>query len=297
MLFLSLIFTFVVFLILDRAYQDQVRVTRERGAPEVAIQQMIADNNLDAPVLARYARVLTGNFGTSIATGMPVSVRISERLPTTVKFVAAGLVVTFAFAIPMGVLSAIKRNTIVDMLFSATSVLCKSVPFFWLSLLVVLLFSLELGWLPFGETGTIRHYILPAFTLGLSYFGFAMQAIRATTLSALSNNNNVDLIFPQAGVKGGDTYQDAILPTVAKSGFQLGWLFFCIIIVEPGFILPGVGSLLFTGLRLFDSPVILGCIMTLSALFIVVNAVVILVFAGVAFIVRKRFGKRGYEYV
>jgi peptide/nickel transport system permease protein len=132
---------------------------------------------------------------------------------------------------------------------------------------------------------TWRSYIMPGLTLGLVYFGFATQAVRATTLIII-RNDRAGLAFFETDEGEGHNFQNAISLVVAKSGLQLGWLFGAVIIVEMLFAIPGVGRMLIQGLRIFDVPVCTGSIMALSTHFLAVAAIIGAIFAVITIILR-----------
>lgn len=135
----------------------------------------------------------------------------------------------------------------------------------------------------------MRSYVLPIITLGFSYFGFAMQAVRATTLQALGGSN-ADLVFPGNDIGDEDAVQNAILPTVAKSGLQIGWLLLGVILVEVVFAFPGIGRLALEGIYNRDTAVAVGSMMRLYVLLLITGAVVCLAFAGLAHVLREKLG-------
>ena len=296
MIVLLLVYTFVIFLIVTPSPESITQEMREFGASDEQIRQVITEQGLDVPLMTRYFRMLTGNFGVSLLTRQPVAAMIGERLPATFILVLASLIVSLVFAVPMGIISAVMRTRVIDTLCSAVSMLCKSFPFFWLALLMIGVFSIDLGWFPtMGSSEEIVSYVMPVFILGFSYFGFAMQAVRASTVKALGNQR-AGIFFPESDNNDGRAFQNAILPSVARSGLQTGWLLFGVIIVEGIFAMPGVGVLFLQGIMQRDTPVILGGIMALSYCFIITAAVGGLVFALITFIIRSIAGRRGYEY-
>ena len=288
---MAIVYSFVIFLIIEITPEYQAVTIVDSEVADAQIRQfIIMENDLKESLIIRYIRLMAGNFGISMITGQQVNYLIVGRLPTTVVLILTSLVVTFVFAIPIGILSAVMHNRIADVIFSTISVLCKSIPFFLLALLLLKWFSFDLGWLPTAGAVSWRGYVLPVVTLGFSYFGFAAQAIRATVIRARSNDGT-GLFFPERNVNNGRTLISAILPTIPKSGMQLGWLFSGIIIVEQLFAMPGVGGILLQGINTRDTPVVLGGIATLSYCFIVISAIIGLVFAGVFRLFRPKSGK------
>ena len=291
---LTIIFTFVVFLIVDSSPGDPVRIMLGADTTDEEIEQYREELGMNEPVITRYWRSLLGDLGTSYTTGQPVSDIIKARLPSTITLILASLIITFIIALPLGILSAVKRGKAVDIIFKIFSVICKSVPFFWLSLLLVLLFSVKFMWLPVGGTDTWAGYVIPVITLVFSYVGFAMQAVRATAIRAI-NYGNKGLFFQESddaySVGKGVKVQNAMLPSIAKSGLQLSWLVIGVVVVDTISSIPGIGNMLMTGLMTRDSPVIYGGIMAFSLCFLIAAAVFSLIVAGIIFALRLKPAK------
>ena len=285
-----LVFTFVTFLAIDSAPGDPALIMLGSDASQADIQLLRQQLDLDGPFIVRYVRMLTGNYGVSLMTREPVGAMIGARLPTTVVTILLGLVVAFVFAIPLGIVSAFQRNKVVDVIFSAFAVICKSLPFFWLSLVLLLVFALNLRLLPIAGADSWEHYILPAFALGIPFVGYAMQTVRATAIKAIGKDKS-GLIFPESDVREDNTLMNAVLPNVARSGLQLGWLFGSAMVIEMTFATPGLGRLLLQSVMSRDVPVLLGCLMVLAGCFLAGALVLTVIFEGIAFGLRAIFGK------
>lgn len=287
MIVLALVFSFVMFLLIDGQFWSPLTGVTE--ADNQMILAMIAEQR--GTMLSRYISMLTGDFGVSDLTGIEVSYLINTRISATLILLVAGVVVTLIFAIPMGILSAVKRGTAIDVFCSAVAVVYKSLPIFGVALFMLSLFSFSLGLVPAGGNHHgIWSMILPVLTLSIFYFGFAMQTIRATAIKALDKKSG-NLIFPQSDADNGSIIQSAVLPTISKSGLQLGWLFFGVIIVETLFALPGVGRLFFEGVAGRDLAVMSGSVMTLLIWFGIAAVIIGLIFAGITYGLRVSKGE------
>ena len=278
MLVLTLIFTFVVFILIDTQPGDPVLIPLGAGATEAEIRQLRSELHLDSPLVVRYARALTGNYGVSYLTRQPIGDMIRERIPATLKLILAGMIVTLLFSLPLGIASAVRRNRFIDALTAALSMVFKSIPFYVIALVSLLWFSIGLGVLPVAGASTWQSYILPGVALGLPCMGFAAKTIRAAALKIASNGGK-GLIFPEPGAGAGQLLQDAVLPTISVSGLQLGWLFGGALLIETVFAFPGVGHMLVTGLMSRDTPVVLGAVMSLTYCFLIVALVLVFVVA------------------
>ena len=278
MIILTLIFTFVVFVLIDTQPGDPALIPLDGAATESDIMQLRSELGLDSPFIIRYARALTGNYGVSYMTRQPIGIMIRERIPTTIKLILAGMIVTLLFSLPLGIASAVRRNRFIDALSAALSMVFKSLPFYIIALVSLLWFSIGLGLLPVAGESTWMSYILPGVALGLPCLGFAIKTIRATALKIVSNGRK-GLIFPESGDGAGQLLQDAVLPTISVSGLQLGWLFGGALLIETVFAFPGVGHMLVAGLMSRDTPVVLGAVMSLTYCFLVVALCLVFVVA------------------
>ena len=287
---LTVAFTFVAFIIIESFPGDPIHILLGADATEEEYEAYRAESGLDRPLIVRYGRMFIGDFGTSWVTRQPVSQLLKERLPSTIKLILASLIITYIIALPLGILSAVKRGKTVDTVFNIFSVICKSVPFFWLALILLMILSLNLGLLPVAGANTWIGYIIPVFVLVFSYVGFAMQAVRATSVRAI-NYGNTGLNFRESGADGigkSAIMQDAMLPSIAKSGLQLGWLAIGVVVIDTVSSLPGVGSLLMVGLMNRDMPVIFGGVMALSLCFLVAAAVFSFIITGIIYVLRLK---------
>ena len=292
MILITVILAFIIFLVVDSQPGDPVRAMLGSSATEAEIRQYNLENGLDDPLMTRFTRVLTGDFGVSMMTKRSVNEEIGNRLPYTIKLLLISLVVTLVFALPAGIFSAVMHNKFLDVFCSILSVLCKAVPFFMIGLQLIYWFSVEARLLPVSGVTTWAGYVLPVITLGFLYFGFAVQTIRATALRALNSNSGGIFLFllnsePYKDASG----QDTILPTIARSGIQLGWMTAGVILIEMIFAIPGVGGLLFTALSSRDIPVILGSIMTLFFCSIITALVFGILISAVIYAVARTIAK------
>ena len=290
MLLLTLIFTFVIFVLIDSQPGDPALIALGLTATESEQQRFRLENDIDKPVIVRYARALTGNFGVSRNSRQPVSEMIKERAPTTAYLILSGMIVTLIISIPLGIMSAIRRNRLIDALTSAISMLFRAIPFFMIALAFVRWFSVDLGILPVSGAGTWKHYILPGVALGLPCLGFAAQTIRATAIKVMRSGAG-GLVFPDSGLSNGRALQNAALPTISESGLQLGWLFGGAILIETLFAMPGVGQSLLMGIMYRDYPVVIGSVMSLSVFFLAVSLVFVFVVAGAVFLLTPKNAK------
>lgn len=269
MVVLALIFTFVVFVLIDTQPGDPAAILLGPGATEEELQKARSELRMDSPLIVRYSRAMIGDYGDSYMTRQPVREMVKERISTTIKLLLAALAVTLIISLPLGIASAVKRNKLVDALSGGLTMVFRSIPFFVIALATLLWFAIGLRWLPVAGVNTWQGYILPAIALGLPCTGFATKAVRATAIK-VSNYGMRGLIFPGSTDSALQPLQDAILPSISISGLQLGWLFGGIILIEPLFAFPGVGQMLIVGIMYRDKPVILGAVMPMALCFIII---------------------------
>ncbi|MBS0529091.1 MAG: ABC transporter permease [Proteobacteria bacterium] len=245
---------------------------------------------LDQPVLVQLGtyvkNVATLNLGTSYRTGRPVTDMLLERLPATLLLTGVAFVFALFLGPFLGALAAIRPRSIFDSVLTAFALVCYATPIFWVGLLLVLLFSVRLGWLPaFGMTSIvpvhgvfaglldrIYHVILPALTLGLFYIAVYVRLTRASMLEVAS----LDYVktarakgLPEGRVVRAHIFRTALIPIVTFAGLQVGQLVGGAIVVETVFAWPGIGRLAFDALFQRDYNVLLG-VFLLSAVMVVV---------------------------
>lgn len=243
---------------------------------------------LDVPVwqqfLVWFGALLQGDLGTSMRTGRPVVVEIMDLFPATLELTLAALLISLAISIPLGIVSATKRNGPVDAVGRVGSLVGLSVPNFWLGILLVVLFSVTLGWLPSsGSTPfafTWDHFkflILPAITLGTSLAAVTYRMTRSSLLEVLSE----DYVrtarakgLPERTVVGRHALRNALIPVITVIGIQAGGLLGGTVVVEQVFSWPGLGSLVVRAISQRDYPLVQGTILFLAIFYVVVNLIV-----------------------
>jgi len=248
---------------------------------------------LDRPWPVQYAEwlanVLRGDLGLSIRTRMPVGQSILQRLPVTIELTALSLLLGLLIGVPAAVLAATYRGKTADALVGVVSLLGISVPGFWLAILLMLFFSLYLRLLPSigyvalheGPLDNLRHLILPALGLALPLGATIMRFMRSSLLEVFGQD-----YFRTARAKG-LTYmravnkhalRNALIPVVTVIGIQIGRLLGGAVIIEQIFALPGLGRLVFDGIAMRDYPVVQGTVLVFTALFILINLLVDLLY-------------------
>jgi len=250
------------------------------------IEWVRATEGLDAPMYIQYLRwlehVLHLDLGKSQITYEDVLEEILTRFPATLVLAISSLILSLLIALPTGIISAIRKNTIVDNACMTGALLGVSMPNFWLGLLLIWLFSLSLGLLPSFGYGGIKHLILPTITLGTSMAAITTRLTRSSMLDVL----NQDYIV-MAKAKGLDArtillkhaLKNAMLPVITFVGLQLGFLLGGAVIVETIFAWPGIGKLLVDSIYARDFALVQGCVLFIAVIFALSNLAVDIIYA------------------
>lgn len=236
---------------------------------------------LDSPVMVQYfywlTHMISGDFGNSLITGEPVLEEILIRLPATLKLSFAALLVSLVIAIPAGVIAASKQHSLMDHLTMTSALIGTSIPNFWLGLLLILLFSVTLGWFPVCGYGSARYMVLPALTLGAGLAGITTRLTRSSMLEVLNQDyvtaaRSKGLSEPRIIFKHG--LKNAFIPIVTVIGIQLGHLLGGTVIVESIFAWPGIGKLLVDSIYARDFATVQACALLFAIIFVLINLIV-----------------------
>lgn len=249
-------------------------------AGKETIEVVRVEYNLDDSVILQYFKWLRGLFkgdlGISFRTGNPVIKDISQRLPATLALTIASMFVSVIIAIPLGIISALRRDSFIDNISMFGAILGVSIPNFWLGLILVLVFSVRLGWLPVYGYGSLAHVLLPALTLGTGMAALTTRMMRSNMLEEL----NMDYVRTAMG-KGLNAFgvsrhasKNALIPVVTILGLQFGSLLEGAVVVEVVFAWPGIGRLLVDSIFSRDFPVIQGCILLIAVFYSITNLAV-----------------------
>jgi len=255
-----------------------------RGMEPQTVERLRAQLGLNEPLPVQYLRylgsLLRGDMGRSLATRTPVSQEIWARFPATLELAIATQALVLLVAIPLGVLSAVKRGSLVDALCSGGALLGVSMPSFWFGIMLMLLFAQNLGWLPSAGrgdgtlAGALKALILPAVTLGAGLMGLVARVTRSQLLEVLSQDHvrtaHAKGLAPRwVLVRHG--VRNALIPVVTILGMQAASLLGGAVIVETVFAWPGIGRLAVNAIWRRDYPVIMGTVLVFSAMFVLMN--------------------------
>lgn len=261
--------------------EGQVRITEEQ------MQAIRARWGLDKSYLEQYliwaSNMFTGNFGESIIrTGVPVRQMIFEAIPVTAQLNIYSMLLALAISVPMGIWAAVKRNSAVDYTSSVISVVGVATPNFWLSLMLIVLFSLMLGWLPPFGLRSWQGFILPVIVLAIEQMAIFTRVMRSSTIEALKQDyvrTATAKGLPHRAVVLGHAVRNALLPLVTVIGFNIAFLLSGTIVVETVFALPGIGRLFTDSVFRLDYQVVQSLVVVLAVLVVVANLLTDLVYA------------------
>jgi peptide/nickel transport system permease protein len=270
----------VVFLILHLT-GDPALLLLPPDASAEDVERFRRQMGFNDPLAVQYLRflrgALRGNFGESLRHGEPAMALVLERLPATFELAGAGLLIAMALAIPAGILSAVRRNTPIDYVSTVVALLGQAMPTFWLGIMLILVFSVQLGWLPSSGRGDVEHLILPAITLGL----FTTARITRLTRSGMLEVLGQDYIRTARAKGVGEppvvwkhALRNASIPIITIVGIELGTLLGGSVITETIFAWPGVGRLSVQAIFNRDYPVVQAAVFILATTFVVVNFLV-----------------------
>lgn len=270
----------VIFVLLHLS-GDPVGLMVPADAPPEVMEDTRRALGLDRPLpeqfIAYLWRAATGEMGTSLRHNRPVAQLIRERLPRTMLLATAALVLAVALAIPAGVVSALRRGTMVDRVIMVLSVAGQAVPIFWLALMLIWLFAVRLEWLPVFGSGTPAHLVLPAVSLSTIVLGRLARLVRSSMLEVLEQ----DYVrtarakgLAEAHVVLRHALKNAAIPIVTVVGLQFAQLLGGAVVTETVFAWPGVGALAAEAVFNRDFPVVQGVTLVISLIFVGANLAV-----------------------
>ena len=276
----------LVFLVLKMTPGDPARVVAGSEADEATVEQIREELGLNKPVLQQYVDymldLLHGNMGTSYTTNKPVAEEILARMPTTFILAFAGVFVAVLIGIPLGIISATKQYSILDYISTLLALGGVAMPNFWLGLMLILLFSLKLGWLPSGGGDSWTAYVLPAITLGVGATANFMRTTRSSMLEVIRQDYIRTARAKGAGegrVVMHHALRNAMIPVITVIGLQIGTLLGGAVVNETVFSLPGLGTLMINAINQKNEPVVLGCLITFAIIFSLVNLLIDILYA------------------
>ena len=269
-----------------RVTGDPATLLVEPGASPADIAAIHHQFGLDRPLIVQYAlfmaSVLTGDLGQSFYYRTPVLELYWSRLPNSVMLATAAMAFSLLIGIPSGILASVRVGRFWDNAGKVFALLGLSLPSFWVGLVMILVFSVYLGWLPSSGSGTTLHLIMPAFALGWYFAASHMRLTRSSMLEVLGSEY-VKLArlkgLPQSLVIAKHAFKNALIPVLTLAGINFVIMISVAVVVETVFAWPGVGRLLYEGIAFRDFPVVQGTVLMLGAMTVIVNLVVDVLYA------------------
>ncbi len=302
LVFILLGVSVLVFLLVHLAPGDPIRIMLGEEATVADVERLTRVYGFDRPLAVQYGlwlgQAVQGDLGTSIRQQLPVTAIIAERLPATFELAMWSLVLAVGVGIPLGVLSAVRRNSWIDLGSMFAALIGVAAPNFWVGLILLSQVALHVAWLPIGGRGPsfsealvalvtggggqtlwdhVRHVLLPALALGTSIMALVTRLTRSSLLEVLSRDyvrtarakglRGLNVVYRHA-------LKNALLPVITVVGVQFGALLGGAIVIEVVFSWPGVGRLIVNAISQRDFPVVQGSVLMLAIVFATVNLVV-----------------------
>lgn len=276
--------SFITFLLLYVLPADPVRQIAGRSATPETVENIRRQLGLDQPFLVQYWHYLSGlvqgDLGRSYLQKTDVATLIASRLPATLQLMAGGIVCELVLGLGMGIAAALLRGRAMDQALMMTSFVTVSAPQFLVSLLLLYVFAVQLGWFPIGGYGTFAHLVLPAVTLGIIGSGWYARMMRSSMIDVLA----ADYVrtarakgLTRARVVLRHAVPNAILPVIAMIGIDIGIFMGGIVVVESVFGWPGIGQLAWQAIQRVDIPIIMGVTLVSACAIVLGNLVADLV--------------------
>jgi ABC-type dipeptide/oligopeptide/nickel transport system permease component len=265
---------------------DPVTYLAEPGIQTEDLDRIRAEWGLDKPWPVQYLvfakNVFTGELGKSFNYQMPVSTLYFQRLPNSVELAAAATLISFLIGIPAGLVSAVKVNTAWDNVGKTIALFGLAVPGFWLGLVLILVFSVWLDWLPTSGQGGWKNLIMPALALGW-YFAASLLRLTRSSMLEVMRSEYIKLArlkgLPGYAVIAMHAFKNALIPVLTLAGVNLVVMVNAAVIIEVIFAWPGIGRLLYEGIFQRDFPLVQGVVMLAGIMIVIINLIIDILYA------------------
>ena len=282
----SLFLLSVTIFLFVRVTGDPTVLLVEPGASKADLEALRTELGLDRSLLVQYGTfvrdIVRGDFGRSFYYRTPVLELYISRLPNSLMLAVAAMAFSLLIGIPSGIMAAVRVGGWWDRAGKIFALLGLSMPSFWVGLLLILFFSVYLGWLPSSGSGTALHVLMPAFALGWYFAAAHMRLARSSMLEVLGSEY-VKLArlkgLPEARVIAKHAFKNALIPVLTLAGINLVLMVNVAVVVETVFAWPGIGRLLYEGIAFRDFPVVQATVLLGGSMIVVVNLVIDLLYA------------------
>jgi peptide/nickel transport system permease protein len=279
----------IIFTLLYITPGDPARMALGEDAPAEAVEQFRQNYGLDDPFLVQFSRYiykgfLQGDFGRSYVTKNPVTTELMNRFPITLRLAFYAVLVGVLLGIPFGIICAVKQYSIFDSVTMVLALVGVAMPNFWMGLLLILLFSVHLGWLPPSGFTTFNEMVMPVFTLSGGSLAIITRMTRSSMLEVIKadyirtarakGQSELKIIFKHA-------LPNAMIPVITIIGMQFGTLLGGGILTESVFSIPGVGRLMVESIKMRDYPIVQGGVLYIALVYCFINLAVDLLYAWV----------------
>ena len=283
---LSLVLLSLTIFFFVRVTGDPAVLLVEPGASQADLDAIREQFGLDRPLVVQYWHFMTsllrGDFGQSFYYRMPVFELYLSRLPNSLVLAVAAMAFSLLIGIPAGILAAVRVNQWWDSAGKIFALLGLSMPSFWVGLVMILFFSVYLGWLPSSGSGTPLHIIMPAFALGWYFAAAHMRHTRSSMLDVLGSEY-VKLArlkgLAEARVIAKHAFKNALIPVLTLAGINLVIMVNVAVVVETVFAWPGIGRLLYEGIAFRDFPIVQATVLLGGSMIVIVNLLVDILYA------------------
>ena len=295
--------TFMVYFILSLSPGDTAAMIAGESADAETIEATRKDLGLDQPVIVQYGKymlnLLHGDMGKSYKTKRDVFPTIMAAFPNTAKLAFWSILVAVAIALPIGIISATRQYSAIDNVGMVAALLGVATPNFWLGLMLIIVFSLNLGWLPSGGMGSWKNYIMPAILPVIASASSTTAALMRMTRTTMLEVIRQDYIrtarakgVPEKMVIRKHALKNALIPVVTVIGLQFGSLLGGATLTETVFAWPGVGRLLVDSIKSKDAPLVLGGVIMMTITFSIVNLCVDILYAFIDPRIKAQYKKK-----
>ena len=282
-----LLVTLIVFFLMSITKGDPARIMVGESASLEEVEAMREKMGLNDPFFIRYLHYvrdlfLHGNLGTSYRSGLPVMKEITSALPSTIRLSLAAIIIAILIGIPIGIISATRQYSFFDNFTMILGLIGISMPVFWLGLLLILLFSVKLGWFPPSGLTSFRHVVLPAFTLGTQSIAVFARMTRSSMLEVIRQDYIRTVRAKgqkESRITMDHVLRNALVPIVTVVGIQFGNLLGGAVLCETIFSINGVGRLMVDAIKQRDFPVVQGGVLFISLSFCLINLIIDIIYA------------------
>ncbi|UUV23448.1 MULTISPECIES: nickel ABC transporter permease [Lysinibacillus] len=270
--------TLVVFLIMQMIPGDPAIILAGEGASQETVAELRENLGLNKPLAVQYTdyikNLLQGDMGNSLKNNQPVFEEITSRLPITIELAFYSILITIVLGLIAGIISAIRPYSLMDIGLMVVALLGISLPSFWLGILLMYVFSVQLHWLPVAGWDSAKHIILPAVTLGAGGAAIVARMTRSSMLEVV--NQDYIRTAKAKGLKGyiiilKHALRNALIPVITVVGLQFGSLLGGTVLVESVFAVNGLGRMIVDAIRTRDIPVVQGGVLVASLIFVFIN--------------------------